>query len=118
MKKITELRQAIKNGYNLYFNGHIIENINVDSLQLSGMVRVKFADSDELIWVDINEIKVSSLTQFKAIYTKKFTAEPEDAIYIAKLHKPQNTELENVVESKDFDLFETLAAATKPQNNE
>ena len=85
MKKITELRQAIKNGYNLYFNGHIIENINFDSLQLSGMVRVKFADSDELIWVDINEIKVSSLT-----------------------------ELENVAESKNFDLFENLAAATKP----
>jgi len=54
------------------------------------------------------------MKQFKAIYTKKFTAEPEDAVYIAKLHQPENTELENVVESKNFDLFETLAAATKP----
>ena len=118
MKKQNELKQAIKNGLNLHFNGHIIKTINFDSLQLSGMVRVQFADSDELIWVDINEVKVSSLRQFKAIYTKKITAEPEDAVYIAKLHKPQNTELENVVEAKDFDLFETLAAATKPKNNE
>ena len=54
------------------------------------------------------------MKQFKAIYTKKFTAEPEDAVYIAKLHQPENTELENVVESKNFDLFENLAAATKP----
>ena len=39
------------------------------------------------------------MKQFKAIYTKKFTAEKEDAVSIAKLHQPKDTILENVIET-------------------
>ena len=40
------------------------------------------------------------MKQFKAIYTKKFTAEKEDAVSIAKLHQPKDAVLENVIECK------------------
>lgn len=38
------------------------------------------------------------MPEFKAIYIKKINADRDDAIYIAKLLKPKDTELVQIVE--------------------
>ena len=59
---------------------------------------------------------MKDLKQYKAIYSKKFTAEQEDAIMIAELHQPKDTELENVIEvnEKVSDLFTELGNMFNP----
>ena len=59
---------------------------------------------------------MKDLKQFKALYSKKMTCEQKDAIRIAKLHQPKDTELENVIEidEKVSDLFTTLAEMFNP----
>jgi hypothetical protein len=44
------------------------------------------------------------MKKFKAIYTKTFEAEHEDALRIALLNQPAGTELENVEEVEESNL--------------
>ena len=59
---------------------------------------------------------MKDLKQYKAIYSKKMTCEQKDAVYIAKLKQPKDTELENVIEidEKVSDLFSELAEMFNP----
>ncbi|MDH4127111.1 MAG: hypothetical protein OEV44_00045 [Spirochaetota bacterium] len=56
------------------------------------------------------------MKKFKSTYAKVFNAEYKDAINIAMMLQPPNTELENVIEIEDtqFDLFSELEKMFNP----
>ena len=63
--KVNEIMDAYRENKQLFINGKEIDKVFIGTVNLAGMVLVKYLDSDEKILVDIYEIKYTKHSEKK-----------------------------------------------------